>query len=65
MLSLLISLLVLCVIVAIVWIILGKIPIPAEMRWIVEVVLLIVFAIAMLSILSGYWSFPIGHPLVR
>lgn len=64
MLSLLISILILCVVIAIFWIILARIPIPADMKWIVEVIVLILFAIALIAILTGAWSFPM-HPMVR
>lgn len=65
MLSLLISLLIVAVILGVMWVILSKIPIPAEIKWLVDVVFLIIALVAVVSILGGYWSFPIGHPFLR
>jgi hypothetical protein len=61
MLSLLISLLVLCVVIAVVWTIFSKIPIPHEFRWVVEIILLVIFAVCLIAVLEGAWVFPVGH----
>lgn len=53
MLSLLISLLVLCLILAVFWWILGMIPIPPQFKWIVQVIVAIVFLIALIELLTG------------
>lgn len=65
MLSLLISLIILCIILAVVYWILTLIPVPPPMVWIVRVVFALICLIAVLSLLFGGWTFPIGHPLVR
>lgn len=54
---LLLSLIVLLVIFAVVWIIIGKIPVPAEYSWIVQVVLLVAFLFCIVDILTGGLSF--------
>lgn len=59
MLVLLINLLIVCVIIAVIWMIFRKIPIPPEMRWIVDIVLLVICLILVLSVLTGAWTFPI------
>ena len=59
MLSLLISLLVLCLILGVVYWILSMIPIPPPFAWVVRVVFAIICLICLISILTGYWSFPI------
>jgi hypothetical protein len=64
MLSLLVSILVLCVILAIFWWILSMIPIPAEFAWVVRVLVAIIFLIALISLLGGGWGFPY-HPILR
>jgi len=64
--GILISLLILLVIFAIGWYIIGMIPIPPQLRWIVNVVFAVIFLICMISLLMGYWSFPFAvgpHPL--
>lgn len=63
MLSLLISLLVICLILGVVWVILSRIPIPPDLKWIVEVVFLLIAVIAIVGLLTGMWSFP--HPVLR
>lgn len=65
MLSLLVSLLILLVIFAVVWWILSMIPVPAEFMWIVRVIFAIIFLIALISLLTGAFSFYPGHPLLR
>jgi hypothetical protein len=57
MLSLLVSLLILLVIFAVIWWILGMIPIPGEFRWVVNVVVAIIFLICIISMFTG--SFPV------
>ena len=57
MACLLISLIVLLVIFAVVWIIIGKIPVPADYNWIVQVVLLVIFLLCIVEILTGGLSF--------
>jgi hypothetical protein len=64
MLSLLVSLLVLLIIFAVIWWILGMIPIPPQFAWIVRVVFAIIFLIAMIELLTGGYTI-IGHPLLR
>jgi heme A synthase len=61
MIGLLVSLLVIVVVFGIVWVILGHVPIPPDVRWIVNVVFLIIFLIALLGILTGTWTFPVSH----
>jgi hypothetical protein len=61
MLSLLISLLILCLIFGLFWIILARIPIPADVKWIVDVVVLILFVVCLIAILTGAWGFPVTH----
>lgn len=58
MITLLISLLVLCLIFAIAWWILNMIPVPAQFKWIVQVIFAIIFLIALVSLLTGGWGFP-------
>lgn len=53
MLSLLISLLILVLIFAVFWWILGMIPVPAEFAWIVRVIFAIVFLIALIELLTA------------
>ncbi len=53
MVSLLVSILILCLILAIFWWILSMVPIPAEFQWIVRVVVAIIFLIALISMLNG------------
>lgn len=65
MLSILISLIILCIILAVVYWILTLISVPPPMVWIVRVVFALICLIAVLSLLFGGWTFPIGHPLVR
>ena len=65
MLSLLISLLILCLILGIVWWILSMIPIPPPFVWVVRVVFAIICLIALISLFTGSWAFPIGHGYLR
>jgi hypothetical protein len=59
MISVLISLLILCMIFAIFWWILSLIPVPPQFKWIVQVIAAIFFLIAIVSMLSGGWGFPL------
>jgi hypothetical protein len=65
MLSILISLIILLVIFAILWYIVNLIPVPANLAWVVKVVFALFFLIALISLLTGGWAFPFGHPLLR
>lgn len=65
MLSLLISIMILLVILALCWWVLAMIPIPPQFKWVVQVVFAIVCLICLFSLLTGAWSFPIVHPLIR
>lgn len=65
MLSLLISLLIICLILAICYWILSMIPVPPPFVWIVRVIFAIIALLLVLSLLWGGWSFPAVHPLVR
>ncbi len=53
MISILISLLILCIILAVFWWILSMIPIPEPFRWVVNVIIAIVFLIALIELLNG------------
>lgn len=57
MLSLLVTLLILLLIFAIFWWILSMIPIPPQFKWIVNVIVGIVFLIMVISLLTG--NFPV------
>lgn len=64
--GMLINLIILLCIFAVVYIIIQKIPVPPEMGWIVQVVLLVVFLLAMISVLSGSFSiYPFGGTRLR
>lgn len=67
MLSILISLLILVIIFAVFWWILGMVPIPAEFRWIVNVIVAVVFLIALIELLNGGFSLlgSYNRPLLR
>ena len=65
MISILLWLIVLLVVFAIVWWIVGQIPIPPQFRWVVNVILGVIFLIVMLSLLTGYGGLGLGHPLLR
>lgn len=65
MLSLLISLLIVLLVLAICWWIVSIVPIPPEFVWIVRVIFAIVCLIVVISLLFGGWSFPAVHPLIR
>jgi len=65
MLSLLVSLLILVLILGICWWLISLVPIPPQYRWIVQLIFGIICLIVLLSMLTGYWSFPLGHPFVR
>lgn len=53
LISLLISLLIVGLILAVFWWILGMIPIPPQFKWIVQVIVAIVFLIALIELLTG------------
>lgn len=65
MLSLLVTILILLLIFAVFWWILGMIPIPPQFKWVVNVVIGIIFLICLISLLTG--NFPVfgAHPLLR
>lgn len=65
MLSVLVSLLILLVIFAVIWWILSLIPIPPQFAWIVRVVFAIIFLIALIELLTGGLTFPVGHIMLR
>lgn len=65
MLSLLVSLLILVLILGLFYWVISMIPIPAEFAWIVRVVFAIICAVALISLLTGAWSFPLGHTYLR
>ena len=66
MLSLLIGLLILILILGVVYWIITMIPIPPQFRWIVQVLFAIIVLIAIVSLLTGAWTFPVGgHPVLR
>ena len=65
MLSLLVSLLIVCLILGIVWWIITLIPVPPPMVWVVRVIFAIICLIVVLSLMFGSWSLPYGHPLLR
>ena len=66
MLSLLISLLILCLILGVVYWIITMIPVPPPMTWVVRVIFAIICLVALVSLLTGSWAFPIvGHGLLR
>lgn len=65
MLSLLVGLLILILIFAIVWWIITMIPVPPQFKWVVNVLFAIILLIAVISLLTGAWTFPVGHPLIR
>ncbi len=63
MIGILISLVVLLIIFAVFWWILGMIPVPAELRWIVNVVFALIFLICFICLLTGnfpYFHYPLG-----
>lgn len=57
MLSVLVSLVILLVVLAVFWWILQQIPIPADFKWVVNVVVGIIFLICMIALLTG--NFPV------
>lgn len=65
MIGTLISLLVICVILGVIWVIMQRIPIPADIKWLADVIFLIVALCALVAVLTGYWAFPIGHTYLR
>ena len=65
MLSMLISLLILCLILGIFWWVLTLIPFPAPIAWVPKVIFAIICLICLITLLTGSWSFPFGHSFVR
>jgi len=60
------SALILCLILGIVWWIITMIPVPAPMVWVVRVIFAIICLIALISLLTGSWAFPVfGHGVLR
>ena len=66
MLSLLVWFIVLIVVFAIVWWIVQQIPIPPQFRWVVNVILGLIFLIIVVSLLmGGFGGVGLGHPILR
>jgi hypothetical protein len=65
MLEVLLSLLILVVIFAVVWWIFGMVPVPAEFRWLVNVIIAVIFLIALIALLTGSYTLFPAHGLVR
>ena len=63
MIGLLISLIILLVIFAVAWWILGMIPVPAEFRWVVNVVFALIFLICFICLLTGNMPIFVHYPL--
>lgn len=63
MLSLLLSLLILCLIFGVIWWVLSMIPIPPQFAWIVRVIFAVIFLIVLIEFLMGNFVFPFGHAL--
>lgn len=49
--ELLVPLLVVCIVIAVAWVILNRIPIPADIKWLAYVILLIIALVALLNYL--------------
>ena len=65
MLELLVYFLIVLVIFAIVWWILSMIPIPPQFKWVVNVILGIIFLIIVISMLTGgFGGVGLHHPLL-
>lgn len=56
--GLLIGFLVLLIIFGIVWAIARRIPVPPDLVWVRDVIILVLFLFAALSLFMGAWSFP-------
>ena len=68
MLSLLITVLVMCIIFGLIWWIFTQIPLPAPFAQIARVVIVVIFCIWLLYLLiplAGGLGGGLGHPLVR
>lgn len=63
MLSVLVTILIMCIIFAVIWWILTLIPIPGPFLQIARVVVAVIFLIWLLYLLVPYTGF--GHPLLR
>ena len=63
MLSILISILVMCIIFGLLWWILSIIPLPAPFAQVARVVFAVIFCIWLIYLLVPYAGF--GHPLLR
>ncbi|MDR5729426.1 MAG: hypothetical protein RB191_18590 [Terriglobia bacterium] len=61
MIGLLVTLLILLIVFAVVWWLASMIPIPAQFRWVVNVLLGLILLILLLSILFGGVSVPWVH----
>jgi hypothetical protein len=61
MLGLLVSLLILVLVCGLIWWILGMIPIPPQFRWVVNVIIAVIFLIAIIELLAGGLVIPIGR----
>src|ERR1700729_753922 len=64
MLSLLISLLILILMFAVIWWIISLIPVPPPFVWIVQVVVAVIFLIALIETLTGGFVF-FPHTILR
>lgn len=53
MISLLVTLLIICLVFAIFWWILSMIPVPPQFKWVVQVVAAIVLLIFVIEVLTG------------
>lgn len=65
MLSLLITILVVCIIFALIWWILTQIPLPAPFAQIVRVVVVVIFCIWLIYMLLPLAGGGISHPFIR
>lgn len=63
MLSILVSILVMCLVFGLIWWILSLIPLPAPFAQIARVVVAVIFCIWLIYLLVPYAGF--GHPLLR
>jgi hypothetical protein len=57
MACLIVSLVIVLILFAIAWMIISKIPVPAEYGWLVQVIMLVLFLICILEIVTGGLSF--------
>ena len=65
MLSLLVTVLVMCIIFGLIWWILSLIPLPAPFGQVARVVVACIFAIWLIYLLLGMTGVGLGHPLIR